>query len=555
VGILLGNGDGTFQPVMTYSTGGYGASSVAVADLNGDGKPDIVVANGCADSSCLNFLGPVGVLLGNGDGTFQPAVTYSATAKPSSAYPVSLAVADLNGDGMPDVVVTNSCSPDDGCLQSSVGVLLGNGDGTFRPVMSFDTEAMMPRTVVVADWNGDGKPDVLVADYNSIEPPDPCQGIYPRGVVSFFINTTTVTTAAALVSSANPSIAGQRLTFTATITPPAQGPGTGTVTFLDGTTSLGSSTLARGGIATLSISTLTQGKHSITAGYTGNAIFQPSTSPVLSQVVRGATTTSLAASPDPSMSGESITLTATVTPQGSGTPTGTVKFLDGATNLGSAPLNSKAVAVLSVSTLTMGSHSLSATYGGDANFGSSASAVLDQNVEDFSITGSSSMSATVMPGQTANYTLTIAPGGGFNQSVSFTCSGAPSDSTCSVTPASVTLSGSKLVSVDVAVVTQGTAMGSTQPSGSPFGSGARAWAAWFGVTGIVLLGGGHRRRRTWHRQWLYGLAFVCLLALAIMPACGGGSSSASNSGSATPAGTYNLSVTGTFTTKLTLIVQ
>jgi hypothetical protein len=183
--------------------------------------------------------------------------------------------------------------------------------------------------------------------------------------------------------------------------------------------------------------------------------------------------------------------------------------------------------------------------------------------QDFSMSSSSSSSATVAPGQTANYRLTIAPGGGFKQSVSFICSGAPADSTCSVTPASVTLSGSKSVAVDVAVATQSSAMGFSQPADRPFGSGVWAWAAWFGVLGMVVLGGGHRHRRTWRPQWLYGLAFLCLFAVAFMPACGG-SSSTSGGGSGTPAGTYNLTVTGTFTsgsttlthtTKLTLVVQ
>ena len=75
--MLLGNGDGTFQTAVTYVSGGYGAASVAVADVNGDGKLDVVVAN-CSGSSsdCSGSAGNVGVLLGNGDGTFQTAVTY-----------------------------------------------------------------------------------------------------------------------------------------------------------------------------------------------------------------------------------------------------------------------------------------------------------------------------------------------------------------------------------------------------------------------------------------------------------------------------------------------
>ena len=96
VSVLLGNGDGTFQAAMSYGSGGQDAYSVAVEDVNGDGKPDLLVANYCADSNCLTN-GSVGVLLGNGDGTFRAAVTYGS----GGYHTVSVAVGDVNGDGKP----------------------------------------------------------------------------------------------------------------------------------------------------------------------------------------------------------------------------------------------------------------------------------------------------------------------------------------------------------------------------------------------------------------------------------------------------------------------
>jgi hypothetical protein len=151
VGVMLGNGDGTFQPAVTYSSGGGAADSVAVADVNGDGKADLVVANCSNVDGCDSGYGVVAVLLGNGDGTFQPAVTYYS----GGAEPISVAVADLNGDGKSDLLVANFES-------DTVGVLLGNGDGTFGPAVTYAAGGEAD-SVAVADVNGDGIPDLVVA--------------------------------------------------------------------------------------------------------------------------------------------------------------------------------------------------------------------------------------------------------------------------------------------------------------------------------------------------------------------------------------------------------
>jgi hypothetical protein len=164
VGVLLGNGDGTFQAAVSYSSGGQNAYSVAVADVNGDGKPDLVVATECYNSSnCSN--GGVDVLLGNGDGTFQAAVSYSSGGYFSS---YSVAVADVNGDGKPDLVVANECYSSDCPGAGGVSVLLGNGDGTFQGAVSYNSGGEYAYSVAVADVNGDGKPDLVVTNYNAV---------------------------------------------------------------------------------------------------------------------------------------------------------------------------------------------------------------------------------------------------------------------------------------------------------------------------------------------------------------------------------------------------
>jgi hypothetical protein len=201
----------------------------------------------------------------------------------------------------------------------------------------------------------------------------------------------------------------------------------------------------------------------------------------------------------------------------------------------------------------------------DSASDSPQTAVLTGMGQDFAIVPSGSAMATVTPGLTANYTVAVAPGGGFNQTVVLSCSGAPPQSACSLSSSSVALHGSTPASVTVTVKTAGTSASLAHPAGLPPPSGRLAlWLALSGLSGLVLLGsGGWSRKR--RGRLLYRLAFLCLFLLGItFSACGGGSSSMGNGGSATPAGSYNLTVTGTFTsgsttlthaTKLTLAVQ
>ncbi|HWZ82408.1 MAG TPA: FG-GAP-like repeat-containing protein [Terriglobales bacterium] len=153
VAVLLGNGDGTFQPPMTYPSGGIYGGSVAAGDVNGDGKLDVVVANFCADDACTTSA--IGVLLGNGDGTFQPALTFDGGPSPQSVV-----IADVNRDGKPDVLAIDG---------SNLAVLLGNGNGKFQPVVIYGSDINSTiNSIVVRDINGDGKPDVVMgADYGA----------------------------------------------------------------------------------------------------------------------------------------------------------------------------------------------------------------------------------------------------------------------------------------------------------------------------------------------------------------------------------------------------
>jgi Tfp pilus tip-associated adhesin PilY1 len=155
VWVLLGNGDGTFQPPKSYPGSACDlVKGLVTGDFNKDGKVDLAVASADSHGGGLN------ILLGNGDGTFQSPVCY-----PAGPFPVTVAVADLNGDGNPDVVVESPFIYSGG--NGSVAVLLGNGDGTFQPYMSY-AAGMVPNSVAVTDLNGDHILDLATGTTGSI---------------------------------------------------------------------------------------------------------------------------------------------------------------------------------------------------------------------------------------------------------------------------------------------------------------------------------------------------------------------------------------------------
>jgi hypothetical protein len=351
VTVLLGNGDGTFQTRADYGSGGSDADSVAIGDVNGDGKPDLVVATLAGGTVC--------VLLNNGDGTFRPAVGYGSGAPATT----SAAVADVNGDGKPDLVVSNNGYGEDG----AVSVLLGNGDGTFQTALVYSSGGGGPQYVAVADVNGDGRPDLIVPNGDSSN-------------VGVLLNNTGphASTTTTLVSSPNPSVYGQAVTFTAAVSS-ASGTPNGMVIFYDGSTQLGSATLANGS-ASFSYSLLAAGSRPITAAYQGSTSFSPSTSAPLNQIVNpAATSSSLASSLNPALVNEVVTYTATVASQYGGAVTGTVVFQDGGSTLATVTIVGNQAAYSTKYGLP-GTHSITATYSGDTNNTGSASATLVEQI-------------------------------------------------------------------------------------------------------------------------------------------------------------------------------
>ncbi len=336
----------------------------------------------------------------------------------------------------------------------------------------------------------------------------------------------------------------------------------GTVSFFNGSTQVGTGTLSNG-LATFNYNpdSLALGTYSITASYGGDNTFAGSTSPAQSLAVATATTTNLSLSPSSVTAGSNgpVVTTATVSPSsGSGTPTGTVTFFNGTTQIGTGTLISGVANYnYNPSSLAAGTYSVLASYGGDSAFVGSTSSTQTLTVNpapDFTIGANPTTVTISSPGQQGTTMVTITPSGGFNQTITFSgasCSGLPTGASCSFSPASVT-PNSSAVNTTMTIAT-------TQASSAiphwPLGQKQSLFFALI-VPGLLMVGPTRRGKR-WSARGVVGMLTVLLFGLSMigLNACGGGSSSGGGSG-----GTYTVTATATasglsHSTTLTLVVK
>jgi hypothetical protein len=448
VGVLLGNGDGTFQPPAFYVAGAFRANSIAIADLNGDGKPDVVVAKQCIEWTCST--GTIGVLLGNGDGTLQNVVDYSSGGQ----YAYSVAVADVNGDGKPDVLIGNECASSSSCGNGVLGVLLGNGDGSLRSAVTYPSGGQYAVSLAVADVNRDGKQDAILGNYyttsgdsngalgvllgngdgtfrtptvhssggtgdNSVTVADvngdgqldliagnQCGATCSNGVIDVHLGNGDGTFQSP-IASITPIINSDY--FEPVVLADFDGDGkldlaSAVSNFLmlgngDGTFQA-PLLLGAGGVGIAVGDFNRDGKPDVAVG--GVTVLLNAT-----HSSTATTTTNLASSLNPSGYGQQVTLTATVTPSSSGTPTGTVTFYDGTTALGTGTLSSNNASLNGV-IFAAGSHTITASYAGDSNVEGSTSPALSQTVSKATTaTGVTSSANPSYLKQSVTFTATV----------------------------------------------------------------------------------------------------------------------------------------------------
>jgi Bacterial Ig-like domain (group 3)/FG-GAP-like repeat len=580
--ILLGNGDGTFKAPATINVGNF-PEAVEIGDFNNDGIPDLAVAN--ANDNTLS------ILLGVGDGTFT-----AIAPVPTGGFPFYLAVSDFNHDGSADIAVSNEAD-------STVSVLLGNGDGTFTqangsPIQNFNYN---PAQVVAADFNGDGNSDLAVADFIPVNqtPPEQDQkstvvimlgngdgtfrqgpgspytvGLYALALVAADFNQDGHTDLAVDNYGWNKYPATQTLQilmgdvnndggFTQPLPTTQLGNSPNQLIAADfngdGTTDLAIPNVGEFDTtillneftqtATASVSNITiagTGTHYVDALYPGNTYFASSTSfttPLQGSQVN--TSLTLTANLPEQMLTMPVTFTAQLASLSKeppfATPTGTVSFFDqslGGQLVGTAAMGANGQAILTINSSAIGPgvHVISASYGGDTTFLPSSSNQITEQIDDLLINRVGTNNTNILPGTTVVYTLQLTPAVAtkFLYIVNLSASGLPAGANASFSPPTLAAGGAT-AKITMTVTTATTSF-NTPPS-SPFERLPLA----LGLL-LPLFGSKAMRRRMRKIPPMLSVALLAALSLAAVAGLSGCSGAGLFAARKVP---YSITVTGT----------
>jgi hypothetical protein len=542
--LLHGNGDGTFAALATPTKTLAGASSealqirnmpdaphlsgmvqaaVVTADLDGDGYGDVIIAydNTSADHAhpTAAAANAIYIWYGKADGTYAAPVVMT----PSRNF-YQVVVADVNGDGRPDLVMS------DGYLVSLQNNLGGRAFAAEQHFLA----GMGINSISAGDVNKDGRTDLVIANGGTVIS-NPASG--QAATASTEVNTGGITvllnqlklvptTVVLTITSPLTITFGQAVDGSAQVTASDGSLPTGTITFYDGATNICTIPVAPSASCPASAgANFAVGTHVLTAVYSGDtthlgSVSAPVTITVLpvAEPTKAQTATMLTSNLDPATSGQSVTFTANVVATSSSivVPTGVVTFLDGGTVLGTKALVGSGVASFSTSALSVGVHAITASYGGDTNSMASVSAGLTETVNSAVTAGSGfSVSVTgaakVGVGAMANLQVAVAPQTGYMQPVQLSCADLPSEAACTFAAHTIpagggttTLQLSTMAPRSCAVADSG-----STTAGLPFAGTAVAAL-------LILFIPGNRRRA--YRGLLAALIALC--GMATLSGCG-----------------------------------
>jgi hypothetical protein len=513
-----------------------------LTDVTGSNLPVKYIARAVIDPNTTTTA----YLTFDGFGTAASPVMHVWKTTNLSDTPGATTWASASGTGttaLPDVPV-NALVVDPA---NSNNVYVGTDIGVFNSIDGGTT------------WNpyGIGLPRVAVFDMKITAKRTLRIATHGRGVwetATVGVNDDTIT-----LSPSSAHIAfGASVTLTATVN---QGAATvtptGTVTFFDGTNALGSPVTLASGVAISAPVSLTNGVHNLTAVYGGDTNFRSSVStPTQVGVGALATKTALFAGPANPAVGATVNFTANVdTGSSQALPTGTVTFMENSTALGPpVTLSGSIVARFQTASLSAGTHTITAQYSGDGSFLASTSGGVVVTVGgDFGLNFPNGNSQTVRAGNTATYTINLAPTNGFTGNVGFSCaSGLPTLTSCTFNPATVALNGSPASTT----LTISTTAPTAAPPAHNLGSGLLTGGGFFALA--LVLGWTSRKRR--HGRVLLLTLGVLAFAAGLVSCGSGGSSPQVNHNPGTPTGTFTVTVNATsgnttHSSNITLTVQ